>query len=367
MQVTRRQFLRFAGGASLILGTGYWGGSNSQDLNAQSTRLYSAATLENGVYALVSVELSTFSQRIFPLPFQGHDVLPVRAHEVLVSGRRPSTQSALVNTQTGETQLIKAGAGRHFNGHGCLNSDGTVLFTTENAYDEVLGVIGIRDSKTGQQLGEYLSGGLDPHDIKLMPDGKTLVIANGGIKTHPDFGRRKLNIETMQPSLVYLDSTNGKVLGEYRLPQPQLSIRHITVTPSGHVGVALQYEGNRARVPPIALVAFQAFGHPLTPILSTPEQLAPFNGYLGDVIINPDTEELMATSLLGNAVGTWDLSHQRFKSSMSLAEANGIVLTPNRQVFVSSAAGFISQCSDNRSTPCPLASPVSWDNHLVVV
>lgn len=60
MQVTRRQFLRFAGGASLILGTGYWGGSNSQNLNAQSTRLYSAATLENGLYALVSVELSTF-------------------------------------------------------------------------------------------------------------------------------------------------------------------------------------------------------------------------------------------------------------------------------------------------------------------
>ena len=88
---------------------------------------------------------------------------------------------------TGQRQLISAATGRHFYGHGCLSADKSVLFTTENDYDAVKGVIGIRDAKDFQSVGEYSSYGIGPHDIHLMPDGKTLVVANGGIQTHPDF------------------------------------------------------------------------------------------------------------------------------------------------------------------------------------
>lgn len=371
MNRQRRQLLQFLGGTSLAIGAGFWGwsisASNTSALSTQTGYLYSAATLDSGLFALVQVELASFTQRFFPLPFQGHAVLPLPDQSVLVSGRRPSTQSALVHIETGETRLFSTSAGRHFNGHGCLSNDKQVLFTTENAYDEVRGVIGIRDSKTGKKIGEYSSGGLDPHDIKLMPDGKTLVIANGGIETHPDFGRRKLNIDTMQPSLVYLDSYTGEVLDEYRLPQSQLSIRHLSVTPQGDVGVALQYEGNRVRNPPSALVAWQALGQTLEPLLSTPDQLAPFKGYLGDVIINPDTQELLATSLLGQALGTWDLTRRCFKSALPIAEPNGIVLTPDQQVLVSSATGTLNTCTHRHLQPCPIQHRVAWDNHLVLV
>ncbi|WP_020558534.1 DUF1513 domain-containing protein [Thiofilum flexile] len=367
MHAKRRHLLQLLGGAGLITGLGAWGWHHSAAAATQAGYVYSAATLEGGVFALVQVELASFTQRIFPLPFQGHGILPLSAQEVLVSGRRPGTQCAFVNTQTQETRLFNAQEGRHFNGHACLSADRQTLFTTENAYDEVRGIIGIRDAKTGRSLGEYWSGGLDPHDIKLMPDGRTLVIANGGIETHPDFGRRKLNIETMQPSLVYLDSNTGKVLTDYRLPQHQLSIRHLNVTPQGDVGIALQYEGNSARTPPIALVAWQAFNQTLKPILSTPEQLAPFRGYLGDLIIKPNTQELMATSLLGQHIGIWDVSQQSFKSSLPLAEPNGIALTANQQVLVSSATGSLNICSNNQTLPYPISQTLSWDNHLVLI
>lgn len=366
MNPKRRHLLQLLGGTSLVLGTMGFTGFNLPS-TSERKYLYSAATLPTGVFALVQMELGTWVQRIFPLPFQGHDVLPLSNSEVLVFARRPGTQSAFVNIQTGETHVFSTSQGRHFNGHGCLGREGQVLFTTENAYEEVKGVIAIRDPKTGQHLGKYFSGGLDPHDIKLMPDGKTLVIANGGIETHPDFGRRKLNIATMQPSLVYLDSATGKVLDEYRLPQHQLSIRHLTVTPTGDVGVALQYEGNLERTPPIALVAWQKWGKALQPLLSTPAQLAPFKGYLGDIVFNPSTEELIATSLLGNAVGTWDLTTQAFKAVLPLAEPNGIVLTPDQQLLVSSATGLFTQCNNHQSTPCKLPQSLSWDNHLVLV
>ena len=38
--------------------------------------------------------------------------------------------------------------------------------------------------------------------------GRMLAIANGGIETNPDFGRTKLNLDHMEPSLVLVDNGN---------------------------------------------------------------------------------------------------------------------------------------------------------------
>jgi len=51
----------------------------------------------------------------------------------------------------------------------------------------------------------------------LLPDGKTFAIANGGIETHPDYGRAELNLEGMDPSLSFVDSRDGQLVGRLRL------------------------------------------------------------------------------------------------------------------------------------------------------
>ena len=80
------------------------------------------------------------------------------------------------------------------------------------------GVIGVRDATAGyRQIGEFSAHGLEPHDIALLADGRTMVIANGGIQTHPDSGDDELNIPDMQPSLVYVDVETGELLEEQRL------------------------------------------------------------------------------------------------------------------------------------------------------
>ena len=80
---------------------------------------------------------------------------------------------------------------RHFFGHGVFSADGKLLYTTENDYDGARGVIGVRDATDGyQQIGEFPAHGMEPHDIQLLADGRTMVIANGGIRTHPDSARR---------------------------------------------------------------------------------------------------------------------------------------------------------------------------------
>ena len=45
----------------------------------------------------------------------------------------------------------------------------------------------------------------DPHEAILLADGKTLAVANGGIETHIETGREKLNLDFMQPSLALVE------------------------------------------------------------------------------------------------------------------------------------------------------------------
>jgi hypothetical protein len=54
-------------------------------------------------------------------------------------------------------------------------------------------VLGVRDATDGyRQIGELASFGVGPHELVLMPDGATLAVANGGIRTHPGRDRAKL-------------------------------------------------------------------------------------------------------------------------------------------------------------------------------
>ena len=194
-----------------------------------------------------------------PLPERGHGIaFRPGADEGLVFARRPGTFAVAFDPVAGiALRRIDAAAGRHFYGHGAFSPDGRYLFTSENDYEAGRGVLGVRDATDGyRQIGELASFGVGPHEVVLMPDGATLAIANGGIRTHPERDRAKLNLDSMAPSLAYLDLADGKLRGDYRLAEAhhQLSIRHLAVLGSGGVAIAMQYEGDmRDRVPLVGI------------------------------------------------------------------------------------------------------------------
>ena len=194
-----------------------------------------------------------------PLPGRGHGAAfrPAPAHCV-VFARRPGTFAVVIDLDRGEAlRRIDAGAGRHFYGHGVFSPDGRYLFTSENDFEAGRGMVGIRDAEDGyRQIGEFASQGIGPHELVLMPDGATLAVANGGIRTHPDNDRAILNLDTMQPSLAYLDLASGRLRDAFGLAARlhRLSIRHLAVNRDGLVAVAMQYEGSRRdRVPLVGL------------------------------------------------------------------------------------------------------------------
>jgi hypothetical protein len=103
------------------------------------------------------------------------------------------------------------------------------------------------------QIGEFSAYGVEPHDIALLADGRTMVIANGGIRTHPDKGTEELNLPDMRPPLVYVDVATGDLLEEHVLAPElhQLSIRHLAIASGDTVVFGCQYRGPEQDAPPL--------------------------------------------------------------------------------------------------------------------
>src|SRR5690606_10593254 len=105
---------------------------------------------------------------------------------------------------------------------------------------------GIFDVAGGyRRVGEFDTHGAGPHEMLLSADGTMLVVANGGIETHPDFGRAELNLQTMDPSLVFIDVRDGSLVGQLKLASElhQLSIRHLGFDSKGRVWFGCQFRG----------------------------------------------------------------------------------------------------------------------------
>lgn len=366
--MNRRQFLKHTLAASGAICFG----SRPALLSANDQQALYSATDQGDYHQISRLNLQTGERQHWQIPFRAHDILPLPHHQqVIAFGRRPDKFCAVAHFNEPEVQLIDAADKRHFYGHGCLNQQGNVLFTTENDYDAARGVIGIRDLQTHQILGEYDTYGIGPHDIHLMPDGKTLVIANGGIETHPDFGRRKLNLKTMQPSLVYIDAANGQKLDEYRLNDHLLSIRHLTVTKSGDVGVATQYQGKLYKQQPQTLVAWQAHGEDLQALSIENDSIKPLKGYMADLAVDTQQSILAVTSPRGNQLTFWDIKQSHFLHALDLPEPSGIVYQPESGSFlVSSAHGGVYHVTatrtDSSANPIHQFEQVMWDNHMLL-
>ncbi len=180
-----------------------------------------------------------------PTGFRGHGlaVHPLREGIVVMVARRPGTTLVLADLSTGEELArVEAIEGTHLFGHAVFSEDGTRLYVTEGDVAAGQGLIGVRDAETLDLIEHYPSYGVGPHELALMPDGDTLVVANGGILTRPDTGREKLNLDTMDPTLSYIDRHTGDLLEEVRLDESKSSIRHLAVRADGTVALGVQLQ-----------------------------------------------------------------------------------------------------------------------------
>ncbi|WP_196778447.1 DUF1513 domain-containing protein [Thalassorhabdomicrobium marinisediminis] len=329
--------------------------------DAGSPSYLSAAARPDGRFVLCGIDATLAVAFQIPLPDRGHAAAahPTRP-EAVAFARRPGTFAVVIDCATGTEQtVLQAPRGRHFYGHGAYSQDGRLLFTTENDFEAGRGVVGLWDAARGYaRVGEWDSGGIGPHDIKRCPGSDALVVANGGIDTHPDTGRTKLNIPTMRPNLSYLD--DGAVIEQIDLPRDmhKNSIRHLAVAPDGTVAFGMQWQGHG---PAPALVGLHRFGQEVALMASDPDNLRDMQGYIGSIAIAADGESIAVTSPRGGLVQVFH--DGRLQRAHEVADVCGVAAMGDG-FALTSGIGTLAQLHGTAlrvSTPARLR----WDNHLI--
>jgi hypothetical protein len=259
---------------------------------------------------------------------------------------------------------------RHFFGHGVYAAAGRLLLSTENDIAGSRGVLGIRDATDGYRpLGVFATAGIGPHDVALMSDGRTLVVANGGIDTDPN-GRDAIDIAGMRPSLAYVDAASGDLLELMELPPElrQLSIRHLAVGMGDVVAFGCQWEGERDLHPP--LIGLHRRGEVARLIAAPAAVHRRLKGYTGSIAVDCSGTILSATSPKGSMVVHFDLTTERYLGATALTDVCGVSSTPRPGELLLTSGEGLAQL-DLHAQAGPLEPSVKrrfachWDNHAI--
>jgi len=300
------------------------------------------------------------------LPARGHGAIahPFKKGHAIVFARRPGTFMMEVDFINGQIiKQVNASHGQHFFGHGVFSHDSSVLMSVENNFELGRGEIVLRDSHNYQVIDKYDCGGVGPHECKLMPNSNTLVIANGGILTHPKWPRKKLNLDSMSPALTYLDLDNGKAIDHFSLNNHQLSIRHLDVSSKGKVIAGLQYQGAKTDQVPLA-ISHQ--GEQALEFLNADDTTwQRFNQYTASVCIDEANNQVAISGPRGDLITLWDLTTDTFLKKINMRDVAGLSLS-NGQLIASNGKGQTINVNEVPLQP-NVFDDVRWDNHLTTI
>lgn len=328
----------------------------------QSRLLLSAATnAQNQHYILAMTEQGELALKI-QVPLRAHDSVFFHNTAVFVA-RSPGQQFYVIDLrlksliETGETLLD-----RYFSGHGVYSKG--ILFLPESRFTTKQGTIGLYDTKNNyRRIGEFSSGGIEPHQIALANE-QTLVVANGGTIKNAQ-GAIK-NPKSIQSSLVFLDIKSGQELQKINSPSATLSLRHLAVATNETLIIGAQ-STSQAIEP---LIFSQKKGGPLTPFQGDEALWLNHAAYTASLSINGDT--VLVTSPRGNSLSIWSLKTGVCKGFHTLRDCAGTAaLTDPLHFWVSSGAGVLQMLevqAVNSKYPVQIQKTIrhhlAWDNHL---
>ncbi|BBN83441.1 hypothetical protein PA25_34260 [Pseudoalteromonas sp. A25] len=293
---------------------------------------------------------------------RAHDLCYVPDNDsLLVFSRRPGRVMYVIDVNENKIRhRIDSAENQHFFGHGTLSLDGRFLYTTENKFDPSYhayeGLIVVRNTHNYKVEAQFNSGGIGPHQLAMLRQQNTLVVANGGIHTHPARPRTKLNIDSMKPNLSYIDISSGKVVETVLPPDNQLSTRHLCLAKNDTVYVGCQYQGPAHYVKP--LVFSHSRGEQLHALPASDEQWRSFKQYIASLAVSHDDHKLAVTSPRGGVVGVWDRHLQNLPVIENKIDCAGIA--PYQDEFIASTGSGILSSYKHQ-----VKHELHWDNHMI--
>ena len=306
-----------------------------------------------------------------PLPTRPHGILAEADGGLLVLGVRPGTW--MLRCDGGgklmrQVRLDEDETTARLGGHATPSADGTLIYTTETDQRNGRGMVGVRDRRTLNKLAEWDSHGIDPHQLLLDAQGN-VIVANGGVpRTVED---KKYDLQRMDPSLVRLDAGSGKLLRQWRLDDPRLSLRHLAWNTSSRdgqarLGVALQAEHGdpvlRKAAPVLAVLEGDR--------LRVPTRANDGIGYAGDIAAAGDGGFVTSSNQAGLAQLWQPASPDGLATVAAIKEAYALAPWAGPAgggVLVATALGLGRWHPTAAPALLPWPQPMALDNHWVLL
>jgi hypothetical protein len=375
MTMDRRSFLI---GSALALGSASpaFAGILPQDGSGEANAgdFIAACRRPDNTYSVVILRLDGSIVRELPLRDRGHDIaLDPASGQAVVFARRPGSFALAFDIQgRREPVLFTTPPSRHFYGHGVFSPDGRLLYATEHDNETRDGLLGVYSATQGyKRIGELKTFGIGPHEVILLADGKTLAVANGGIETHVEpngTGREKLNVDTMVPSLAFIDSATGDLVTQHKQSGDlrKLSIRHIAADARGAVWFGAQWEGEAAETP--ELIGFASIDHPVRIIEPETPRGAELAGYIGAVAISGDRRVLAASAPRAGRIVYVDTERGVVIGETQLIDGCGLTGVAQSEFALSSGLGVVqTEAPDHTHLKTASFPGRSFDNHLRLI
>ncbi|MGE3709647.1 MAG: DUF1513 domain-containing protein [Hyphomicrobiaceae bacterium] len=306
-----------------------------------------------------------------PLPGRGHDltVCP-RTRRCVVFARRPGNFAVVFAADRSvEPISFMTPLDRHFYGHGVFSRDGRLLYATENDFEAGQGVIGIYDATHKfERIGEFPSYGIGPHDLALLRGAPVIVVANGGLREHPDFGggRRILNPGAIEASLVYIDLRSGALLERHDLGKGgKISLRHLDVARGDTIVVGAQLE--KGAVPGTPLVFVHRRQKELEHYALPDGLVRRMSGYISSVAVDRSGDAVAATSSRGAVAIVLDVASGKLLRRIELPDISGVAAEREGGGFLmTTGLGLVAHArADEAEAPDTSQTTWQWDNHAV--
>ncbi|MBX3529548.1 MAG: DUF1513 domain-containing protein [Rhizobiaceae bacterium] len=321
-----------------------------------------------GGFEVAVIDARGRDRLVLPLEARGHSfAIDAPRRRAVAFARAPGRFAVAFGIDGGTPPFaIAAAEGRHFFGHGVFTADGRLMLASESDYEAGQGVTGVYDVAAGfRRIGEFSTGGIGPHEIVLMGDGRTLCIANGGILTHPDYERLKLNLDAMKPSIAYIDVASGELVEQVFLAEAlhRLSIRHMALDAAGDIWFGCQWEGEPGERPP--LVGRHRRGREPELFPGPAATLRGLDNYVGALAVDASGGVVATSSPRGGIIAFWDAATGRHLGDRELADGCGVAPMGEGLVLASSGRGALAELSAQGEREIVAARPApSWDNHL---
>ena len=253
---------------------------------------------------------------------------------------------------------------RTFNGHIECSADGRWLYTTETDPADSSGWIGVRDARSLRRVAQFGSGGVDPHQLLRARDG-ALVVANGGILR--DAAGRGVELARMDPTLALVAPEAGRLLGQWRLADPRLGLRHVAWSDGGErtlLGIGLQAEHERADARRDAPALALWDGRSLT----LPCADASAAGYVGDITSAPGGGFVLSAQKAGRSLWWSPAAPERLTRVADLAEPCALTREPDSgAVLIGAGRGIARWRADAGGQMLRWPLPMAQDHHAVLL